>query len=74
MIGSIFLTSVGQILTTQSVTKSLSNTLGPFFPKVGYVGPLLTYLIIGVILILIVILSPKGLESLFRRLYNYLIK
>jgi branched-chain amino acid transport system permease protein len=74
IIGSIFLTSVGRILTTQGVTKSLSSTLGPFFPKVGYVGPPLTYLIIGVILILIVILSPKGLESLFRRFYNYLVK
>ncbi len=73
VIGSIFLTSVGQILTTQIVTHSLSITFGPFFPKVGYVGPPLTYLIIGVILIVIVIFSPKGLESLFRKFYNYLI-
>ena len=72
VIGSIFLTSVGQILTTQGVTKTLSATLGPFFPKVGYVGPPLTYLIIGVILLLIVIFSPKGLTSLFSKFYNYL--
>ncbi|MGA3111202.1 MAG: branched-chain amino acid ABC transporter permease [Candidatus Bathyarchaeia archaeon] len=73
VIGSIFLTSIGQILTTQPVTQGLSNTLGPFFPKVGYVGPPLTYLFIGVILIVIVVFSPKGLESLFRKFYKYLI-
>lgn len=73
IIGAIFLTSVGQILTTQSVTHSLSTTLGPFFPKVGYVGPPITYLIIGVILLVIVIFSPKGLTSLFRKFYNYII-
>ena len=73
VIGSIFLTAVGQILTTQSVTQSLNTTLGPFFPKVGYVGPPLTYLIIGVILLVIVIFSPKGLESQFRKFYKYLI-
>ncbi len=73
IIGSIFLTSVMQILTTQPVTQGLSNTLGPFFPKVGYVGPPLTYLFIGVILIVIVVFSPKGLESLFRKFYKYLI-
>jgi branched-chain amino acid transport system permease protein len=73
VIGAIFLTSVGQILTTQSVRQYLSTSLGPFFPKVGYVGPPLTYLIIGVILLAIVIFSPKGLESLFRKFYNYLI-
>jgi branched-chain amino acid transport system permease protein len=73
IIGAIFLTSVQQILTTQSVTQSLSTTLGPLFPKVGYVGPPLTYLIIGVILLIIVIFSPQGLTSLFRKFYKYII-
>jgi branched-chain amino acid transport system permease protein len=73
IIGAIFLTSVTQILTTQGVTQSLSTTLGPLFPKVGYVGPPLTYLIIGVILLIMVIFSPKGLTALFRKFYNYLI-
>jgi len=73
VIGAFFLTAVGQILTTQGVTQSLNTTLGPFFPKVGYVGPPITYLIIGVILLVIVIFSPKGLVSLFRKFYNYLI-
>ena len=73
IIGAFFLTSVGQILGTQSVTHALSTTLGPLFPKVGYVGPPLTYLIIGVILLIIVIFSPKGLTSLFRKFYNYIV-
>jgi branched-chain amino acid transport system permease protein len=74
IIGSIFLTTVGQILNTQVVTKTLSTTLGPFFPKVGYVGPPITYLIIGVILLLIVIFSPKGLTPLFGKFYHYIIE
>ena len=73
IIGAIFLVSVDKILNTQAVTQSLSTTLGPLFPKVGYAGPPLTYLIIGVILLLIVIFSPKGLTSLFRKFFNYLI-
>ena len=72
VIGAFFLTSVNQILLNQSVTQSLNSTLGPLFPKVGYAGPALTYLIIGVILLVIVIFSPKGLTSLFHKFYNYL--
>ena len=72
IVGSIFFTSIDQILSTQSVTQSLNNTLGSFFPKVGYVGPPITYLIIGVILLVIVIFSPKGLTPLFRKFYNYI--
>jgi branched-chain amino acid transport system permease protein len=73
IIGAVFLTSIVQILSLQNVTQSLSSTLGPLFPKVGYAGPPLTYLIIGVILLIIVIFSPKGLTSLFRKFYNYII-
>ncbi|MGD0643377.1 MAG: branched-chain amino acid ABC transporter permease [Candidatus Bathyarchaeia archaeon] len=73
IIGSIFFISVQQILTTQGVSQSLNATLGSYFPNSGYVGPPLTLLIIGVVLLVIVIFSPKGLTSLFRRFYNYLI-
>ncbi|MGD0406560.1 MAG: branched-chain amino acid ABC transporter permease [Candidatus Bathyarchaeia archaeon] len=72
VVGSIFFTSVGQILSTQSVTQSLNNTLGPFFPNAGYVGPPLTYLFIGVILLVIVIFFPKGLTPLFHKFYKYI--
>ena len=73
IIGAIFMTSIQQVLTLQPVNQALSHTLGPLFPKVGYVGPPLTYVIIGVIIIVIVVFSPKGLESLFRKFYKYLI-
>ncbi len=72
IIGALFLTSVTQILTIPSVTQSLSSTIGPLFPKVSYAGPPLTYLIIGVVLLLIVIFSPQGLAALFHKFYNYL--
>jgi branched-chain amino acid transport system permease protein len=72
IIGAVFLTSIDQILKTQAVTQTLSSTLGPLFPKVSYAGPPLTYLIIGIILLIIVIFSPKGLAPIFRRFLNYL--
>jgi branched-chain amino acid transport system permease protein len=73
IIGAVFLTSINQILTTQSVTQALNSTLGPLFPKVGYVGPPITYLVIGVMLLVIVIFSPKGLSPLLRKFYKYII-
>lgn len=72
IIGSIFLVSVQQILALPSVVDYLRNSLGSLFPAVSNVGPPLAYLIIGVILLVIVIFSPKGLILLFRKLYSYL--
>jgi branched-chain amino acid transport system permease protein len=73
IIGAVFLTSVQQVLTLQGVNQVLSASLGPLFPKVGYAGPPLTYLFIGVILLLIVIFSPEGLTHLFRKFYTYIV-
>jgi len=73
IIGAVFLTSIDQILKTQAITQTLSSTIGPLFPKVSYAGPPLTYLIIGVILLVIVIFFPKGLTSIFRKFYNYIV-
>ncbi len=72
IVGSVFLISIEQIFATQSVTIALNNSLGPLFPKISYVGPPITYLLIGVILLLIVIFSPGGLIPLFRKLYNWI--
>ena len=72
IIGSIFLVSVQQILALPSVVDFLRTSLGSYFPGVSNVGPPLSFLIIGVILVLIVIFAPKGLTSLFRKFYNYL--
>ena len=73
IIGAVFLTSIQQILTLQGVNQVLSASLGPLFPKVGYAGPPLTYLFIGVILLLIVIFRPQGLTHLFRKFYSYIV-
>ena len=73
IIGSVFLTSVDQILKTQVVTHTLRVNTWSLFPKVSYAGPPLTYLIIGIILLVIVIFFPKGLTSIFRKFYNYIV-
>jgi branched-chain amino acid transport system permease protein len=73
IIGSIFLISLQQILALPSVVESLRSSLGSFFPGVSNVGPPLSYLIIGIILVAIVIFAPKGLISMFHRIYSYLI-
>lgn len=72
IIGSIILEFVQDVLKP-IVTDFLNNSLGRFFPGVGNAGPLLTALFIGVFLIVIVIFLPKGVISLIRRFYNYLL-
>ena len=74
IIGSIFLVSVQQILADRTVVEYLRISLGSYFPGVSNVGPPLSFLFIGVILVVIVIFAPKGLTSLFQKLYNYLNK
>jgi len=73
IIGSVFLISVQQIMALPSVVDYLRSSLGAYFPGISNVGPPLSYLIIGVILLVIVIFSPKGLTPLFRKFYDYLI-
>ncbi|MGE5533506.1 MAG: branched-chain amino acid ABC transporter permease, partial [Bacillota bacterium] len=73
IIGSIFLVSIQQISSLPSVVNSLNGALGSYFPSVSNVGPPLSLLAIGIVLILIVIFAPKGLISLFRKIYNYLL-
>jgi branched-chain amino acid transport system permease protein len=64
IIGSIFLVSVQQIVALPSVVESLRSSLGAYFPQVSNVGPPISYVFIGVILVVIVIFAPKGLVSL----------
>jgi branched-chain amino acid transport system permease protein len=72
IIGAIFLVAVQQILALPNVVEFLRTSLGSYFPEVSNVGPPLSYLAIGVILVVIVIFAPKGLEPQFHKLYNYL--
>ncbi len=72
IIGSIFFVSIQQISTLPSVVDFLNGALGSYFPSVSNVGPPLSLLAIGIILIIIVIFAPKGLISLFHKIYKYL--
>jgi len=72
IIGSIFLVSLQQTLALPSVVETLRSSLGTFFPGVSNVGPPIAFLVVGIILVLIVIFSPKGLAPLFRKFLNYL--
>jgi branched-chain amino acid transport system permease protein len=71
VIGAIFMVSIQQFLAFPSVVDFLRNTMGGFFPEVSNVGGPLGFLIIGVILLVIVIFSPKGLEPQIRKLYKH---
>jgi branched-chain amino acid transport system permease protein len=73
IIGAIFFVSIQQIFALPGVVDYLRTSLGSYFPWVNNVGPPISYLIIGVILLLIVIFTPKGLIALFRRFYAYLV-
>ncbi len=72
VIGAIFLVCVQQILSLPNVVEFLRTSLGGFFPEVSNVGAPLGFLIIGVILVVIVIFAPKGLEPQIRKLYKYI--
>ena len=72
VIGAIFLVSIQQAVALPSVVEALRASLGAYFPQISNVGPPLSYLIIGVILLVIVIFAPKGLISLFQKFYKYL--
>jgi ABC-type branched-subunit amino acid transport system permease subunit len=60
ILGSIFLVSIQQTLALPGVVNNVNDALGPFFPDVSNVGPPLSWIVIGVILLLIVIFAPKG--------------
>jgi branched-chain amino acid transport system permease protein len=71
IIGSIFFVSIQQILALPNVVAFMQSSLGHFFPQVSDVGAPLSLLFIGVILLVIVIFAPKGLVSLFQKVYVY---
>jgi len=72
IIGSIFLVSLQQALALPGVVESLRSSLGAYFPGVSNVGPPIAFLTIGIILVLIVIFSPKGLAPLFSKFLKYI--
>ncbi len=73
IIGAFILISVQTWLSLPVVSNSLQHSLGFLFPNVSRVGPPLTFLGIGVLLVVIVIFAPKGVSSLLRRVYGYFV-
>lgn len=74
IIGSLFFVSIEQLLALPSVVDYLHTSVGSLVPGVTNVGPPITFIVIGIILVVIVIFSPKGLVSILKRLYNQLKK
>lgn len=70
IIGAAIIVSIETSLSLPSVTNFLQDSMGSFFPNISKVGPPLTFLGIGVFLILIVIFAPKGVTSLIQRAYQ----
>jgi branched-chain amino acid transport system permease protein len=72
VIGSVFWVTIQQSLALPSVAEAFHNSIGSYFPGVSNVGPPISLIIIGIILILIVIFSPGGLAPLLQKLYKQL--
>jgi branched-chain amino acid transport system permease protein len=64
IIGSIIITSIEKF---KDAANSLLQPLSPLFRGVTNVGPALTFVGLGIFLILVVIFLPKGLSSLFHK-------
>jgi branched-chain amino acid transport system permease protein len=71
IIGSIVIVSIESFAP---VIYPVLQPLNPLFPGVTNVGPSLTFVGLGLFLILIVIFLPKGIASLLPKLYTYLLE
>jgi branched-chain amino acid transport system permease protein len=69
IIGSIIIVSIESFMP---LTYPLLQPLAPLFPGVSNVGLPLTFVGLGIFLILVVIFLPKGITSLLHKLYDYL--
>ena len=69
IIGSIVIVSIESF---SPAAYWLLEPLNPLFPGVTNVGPSLTFVGLGLFLILVVIFLPKGITSLLPKLYKYL--
>ncbi len=71
IVGSIVIVSIESFAP---VIYPFLQPLNPLFPGVTNVGPSLTFVGLGLFLILIVIFLPKGIASLLPKLYTYLLE
>jgi len=71
IVGSIVIVSIESFAP---VIYPFLQPLNPLFPGVTNVGPSLTFVGLGLFLILIVVFLPKGIASLLPKLYTYLLE
>ena len=69
VIGSVNMVFIDHYLI--NIDPFLNSTLSPLFPAVSNVGPAIRLIGLGIFLVIIVILLPKGVTSLLRKLYHY---
>jgi branched-chain amino acid transport system permease protein len=72
IIGSVFMVSIEQTLRMPSVANAFHESLGSYFPGISNVGSPISFLLIGIFLVVLVIFAPKGLISLFQKIYKLL--
>jgi branched-chain amino acid transport system permease protein len=70
VIGSVIMVFIDHFLI--NIDPFLNSTLSPLFPAISNVGPAIRLVGLGIFLVIIVILLPKGVTSLLRKLYHYL--
>ena len=69
IIGSVIMVFIDHFLT--NIDTFLNSVLGPLFPAVSHVGPNIRLVGLGIFLVIVVILLPKGVTSLLHKLYHY---
>ncbi len=69
VIGSVIMVFIDHFLI--NIDPFLNSALSPLFPAVSNVGPAIRLVGLGIFLVIVVILLPKGVTSLLRKLYHY---
>lgn len=69
VIGSVIMVFIDHFLI--NIDPFLNSALSPLFPAVSNVGPNIRLVGLGIFLVIVVILLPKGVTSLLRKLYFY---
>jgi branched-chain amino acid transport system permease protein len=70
IIGSVVIVFIYDFL--KNIDPFLNSALSPLFPAVSNVGPAIRLVGLGIFLVIIVILLPKGISSLLRKMYHYI--
>ena len=70
VVGSVIMVFIDHFLI--NIDPFLNSTLSPLFPAVSNVGPAIRLVGLGIFLVIVVILLPKGVTSLLRKLYHYM--